>query len=92
MLPTNWIPTGGEGHAHAGGEAGDGQDVIEAAGGHEEGRDALLQAVAVLLQQQHGGNHHGRGHGSQHKSTRDGRAKVRVNHQNIIFIKFVLPG
>lgn len=61
--------TCGKGHAQARGEAGDGQDVIEAACCHQQGGDALLHAVTIFLQQQHGRNHHSWRHSAKHKAT-----------------------
>lgn len=58
-----------KGHAQACGEACDGKDVVKAAGGHQQGGNALLHTVTVLLEQQHGGDDHCRGHSAQHKAT-----------------------
>ena len=61
--------TFGEGHAQARGEPSDGEDVVKTACSHQQRGDALLHAVTVLLQQQHGGNHHRWRHSAQHKAT-----------------------
>ena len=69
---THWQDTCRKGHTQACGEARDGEDVVEAARGHQQRGDALLHAVAVLLQQQHGRNHHGGRDGPQHKAATRG--------------------